>query len=170
YPGSGPCLAGMVGTTITSTGVLLCTPVIAPSARPLLGEASSAFPAGYNLGAGASGVIKVVVSGSSAVPSTTPAPVGLLVGDTDAQVLSNKRVNYRATSLPANQSPLQIPIGAAAEGYDLFVITELLQDTQIAAPTGTLAPGQIVFFQAKTSVLRNLTWAPIWSGDAGYPL
>src|SRR5262249_52428051 len=30
--------------------------------------------------------------------------------------------------------------------------------------------GQIVFFQAKTSVLRNLTWAPIWSGDAGYPL
>ncbi len=153
------------------TGTLSCSdPLSTITARVVLGQPSAQFPQGINLGAQPAGLLRTLVSAGAATVFTVPAPAGDVVGTTDAQELSNKRLNYRAVSLPINQNPLQINLGFGAEGADLFVITDLQQDTTIGPPIGTLRPGQIIFFQVKTSVPRAVTWDGAWGAEAGYPL
>lgn len=98
--------------------------------------------------------IPVSVNGNSWGTSLT-APSGALVGTTDTQTLTNKRVQPRVSSAASISSPL----AWNSDSYDQYAATAQAADLTINADSGTPANGQKMVFRIKDSgSTRNLTW------------
>jgi hypothetical protein len=96
----------------------------------------------------------VVVSTGSAWGTSLTAPAGLLVGTTDTQTLTDKRVTPRIISITS--SATITPTGDTADQYD---VTALAATATIAAPSGTPTDGQRLILRIKDNgVSQTLAW------------
>lgn len=100
----------------------------------------------------------IVVKTATNTFTTVTAPVGTVVGTTDTQTLTNKRVTKRVGTT-ADTGTLTID----ADSYDDYTVTALAQAMTIAAPTGTPTQGQVLVIRIKDNGTgRALTWNAIF--------
>jgi hypothetical protein len=91
---------------------------------------------------------KLVKDGSQGLPT------GTIVGTSDTQTLTNKRITQRVTSI--TDAATITPTGDSSDQYN---VTALAQPATIAAPSGTPTSGQKLILRIKDNgTNRALTW------------
>jgi hypothetical protein len=99
---------------------------------------------------------------TSGVLSVVAAPSSSVVGVSDNQTLSNKRVNQRVV-----QQTDAAGVTVNSDITDTAVLLTLSQDTVFNNPTGTSVDGQKLGVRVTSAVTRNITWGTDFSGNAG---
>jgi hypothetical protein len=111
-------------------------------------------------GTGAVSLTGILVGNGTAAVTTISAPAGTIVGTTDTQTLTNKRVTQRVTTIASSATPTP-----NADTDDLYVITALGTATVFGAPTGTPTEGQSLIIRIKdNAAARAITWNAIYRG------
>ena len=90
-------------------------------------------------------------------------PSGAVVGDTDVQTLTNKRINPRVQSVTSAST-----ITPNADNDDMVDVTALAVNATIAAPSGTPVNGQKLIIRIKDNgTSRTLTWNSAYVNAGG---
>jgi hypothetical protein len=85
-------------------------------------------------------------------------PTGTVVGTTDSQTITNKRVDPRVGTVADAAT-----ITPTGDSSDLYTVTALAQAATIAAPSGTPVNGQKLILRVKDNgTARALTWNAIY--------
>lgn len=98
----------------------------------------------------------------SDISSIITVPSSDIVGVSDNQTLTNKRINPRLV-----QQTDGAAVTVNGDITDTAPLLTLSQDTTIADPTGTPVDGQKLIYRIKSSTARTLTWGSSFSGNAG---
>jgi hypothetical protein len=106
-------------------------------------------------GTGAATLTGIVVGNGTSAFTTVTAPSGTIVGTTDTQTLTNKRVTPRMNSQTTTTSPW----AWNSDSYDIQAFTALANALTINADAGTPTDGQRAIFRFKDNgTARALTW------------
>lgn len=101
------------------------------------------------------GIVKV----TSGVPTAVTAPTGLILGDSDSQVVSNKRINPRVFTVASTGTAT--PDVSTTDDYIITAQTGILT---ISVPTGTPVQGQrLLYTIGGDSTSRLIQWNAIYS-------
>jgi len=104
--------------------------------------------------ASGSGIAKL----TSGVLSAVTAPSGTIVGTTDTQTLTAKRIDPRVTSTASSATPTP-----DVSTTDVYILTALAAAAAFAAPTGTPVQGTKLIVRIKDNgTARALTWDAIY--------
>jgi hypothetical protein len=105
-------------------------------------------------GTGAATLTGLVVGNGTSAMTTVTAPSGTVVGTTDTQTLTNKRVDPRAVN--ATTATALTPDVAS---YDQYSYSALASGLTINAPTGTPVDGtKLIFRILDNGTTRTITW------------
>jgi len=109
-----------------------------------------------NGGTGATTLTGLVVGNGASAFTAVTAPSGAVVGTTDTQTLTNKRVTPRIGTVGTATAGTITPTGDTADQYN---ITALDTAATIAAPSGTPVDGQHLILRFEDNGTgRALTW------------
>jgi hypothetical protein len=111
-----------------------------------------------NGGTGAGTLTGLVKGNGTSAMTAVAAPTGTVVGTTDTQTLTSKRITSRVGTT-ASTSTLTID----ADVTDQYNVTALAASMTIAAPTGTPTDGQKLLIRIlDNGTARGLTWNAIF--------
>ena len=99
-----------------------------------------------------------VLTGNGTAVSGKTNPSGAFLGTTDAQTVTNKRIDPRVSSTTSASS-----LTPTIASYDIYAYTALAANLTINAPTGTPVDGDKLIFRVKDNgTSRTLTWDAIF--------
>lgn len=108
--------------------------------------------AGTNISVDSTDPANPVVSVSKTMPS------GAVVGTTDAQTLSSKRITARVGTTTSSSTPTP-----DADAHDEYTVTALAAGATFGAPTGTPTDGQSLMIRIKDNgTARSLAYNSIY--------
>jgi len=108
-----------------------------------------------NGGTGASTLTGLLVGNGTSAMTAVTAPSGAVVGTTDTQTLTNKRVNPRAVAAGATSGTLT-PNGDTTDVFNAFGLTGAIT---VATPSGTPVDGQRLMLRFEDNGTgRGITW------------
>ena len=108
-----------------------------------------------NGGTGATTLTGLVVGNGTSAMTTVTAPSGAVVGTTDTQTLTSKRVNPRAVAAGATSGTLT-PNGDTTDVFNAFGLTGSIT---MATPSGTPVDGQRLMLRFEDNGTgRGITW------------
>lgn len=100
------------------------------------------------------GIVKV----TSGVPTAVTAPTGLILGDSDTQTLTNKRINLRVTTITSTGTAT--PDVSTTDDY---IITALATGVTFAPPTGSPTQGKPLMIRiSDNGTARSIAWDGIY--------
>jgi hypothetical protein len=144
--------------TVTSVAVSGGSTGLNTSGGPITGSGTITLSGTLNPANGGTGAITltgVVIGNGTSAFTTVSAPAGSIVGTSDTQTLTNKRITPRATSLTTTTSPW----AWSSDSYDIQAFTALDTALTINADGGTPTDGQKTVFRFKDNgTQRNLVW------------
>jgi hypothetical protein len=170
YPASNPAgyttnvgTVTSVGGTGTVNGITLTGSVTASgnltlggtlSGVDLTSQVTGTLPVA-NGGTGAATLTGVVIGNGTSAFTTVTAPSGAIVGTTDAQPLTNKRITPRVNAQTTTASPW----AWNSDSYDQQSFSALANALTINADAGTPTDGQRTIFRFEDNgTARALTW------------
>jgi hypothetical protein len=99
-----------------------------------------------------------IVTSTSGVYGTLTAPTGDLVGTTESQTLTNKRIDPRVTSTASTTAP-----APNIDTTDIYIITALAGNCTFGVPTGSPVQGQKLIYRIKDDgTARTLSYNAVY--------
>lgn len=90
--------------------------------------------------------------------ATKTAPSGTVIGTTDTQTLTNKRITPRIGTTASSSTPTP-----DADAHDIYTVTALAAGATFGAPTGTPTDGQVLIIRVKDNgTARTLAFNTIY--------
>lgn len=112
-------------------------------------------------GTGAVTLTGLVKAAGTSPMTAVPAPAGDVVGTTDIQTVTNKRITQRVNSINSANT-----ITPPSDTVDQYNVTALAEPATFAPPTGTPTDGQRLTIRIRDAgVAQPITWT---SGSGGY--
>jgi len=112
-------------------------------------------------GTGALTLTGLVKAAGTSAMTAVPAPAGDVVGTTDPQTMTNKRITQRIVGIPSSAT-----VTPPSDTVDQYNITALAEPATFANPTGTPTDGQRLTIRIRDAgVAQPITWS---SGAGGY--
>ena len=118
----------------------------------LTADVTGTLPVG-NGGTGAATLTGVLIGNGTAAVTTVTAPSGTIIGTTDTQTLTNKRITQRVSSLSNITS-----VSVNSDSFDMVVDTGITGAITLNNPTGTPTEGQRLWYALTGTASRAISY------------
>jgi hypothetical protein len=112
-------------------------------------------------GTGATSLTGILIGNGTSAFTTVTAPSGAVVGTTDTQSLSNKRITVRTVTIADAAS---VTINGDTTDQANQTNTQAVGTLTINAPTGTPTDGQKLVFRLQSTNVQTFSWNAIFAG------
>jgi hypothetical protein len=112
-----------------------------------------------NGGTGATTLTGLVVGNGTSAMTTVTAPAGTVVGTTDTQTLTNKRVTLRIGTVSSAST-----ITPTSDTADQYNVTALATTASFAVPSGTPTDGQKLSIRIYAGTTQTISWVTTAGG------